>query len=154
MLCLGESDCGKSNACSYACIRPIRWIEKECSGTAPLLSMIILSTVYSRHLPSMTTLTYPWSLLMSTISSSRTSFTANEDVLISARCVDKHYSLLSDLYNAKRIPQRSQSKVVRSRDGMDDRFLIIFVTSQQDITVYQPMDAKNQLKASPLRELN
>ena len=37
---------------------------------------------------------------------------------------------------------------------MDDRFLIIFVTRQQDITVYQHMDANNQLKTSPLRELN
>ena len=36
MLCLGESDCGKSNACSYAHIRPIRWIEKECSGKDPI----------------------------------------------------------------------------------------------------------------------
>ena len=32
ILCLGESGCGKSNACSYACIRPIRAIEKECDG--------------------------------------------------------------------------------------------------------------------------
>ena len=75
--------------------------------------------------------------------------------MISARCVDSTTALggLSRKVrgrgkNVKTLFHKEVwSKVVRSRDDMDDRFFFIFVTSQQD-TVFQSMDAKKQLKTS------
>ena len=173
MLCVGESGCGKSPACNQSCIKPvIRGIENDIDDCQLIIDDntehgIFQSIVKTRqsYVPIIA-IDEAHEFMKNVVCGTRRCLNVQKMCRLydggwwsiskgsakRQRIEDARVSVL--LFTTPvRFKSEVWDRVVKNRDGLDDRFLLTYV-GRENVSTESRMDAKQRLRNSAIKQLD
>lgn len=174
MLCVGESGCGKSPACNHCSIRPISGgIEREIDDCQIIIDDVTECGIFQsitktreRYIP-LIAIDEAHEFMKNVVAGTRGYLNAQKLCrlydggwwsITKGKCKRQRIEdarVATLLFTTPyRFKKEVWDRVVKNKDGLDDRFLFTFVKKERGVSTQSRIDAKQRLKTSTIKQLD